>query len=281
MTSPFTSSTLSPVALSDSWSRTLSSPACNYRLSVAVPSSPAPAEGFPVLYLLDANAGFATVAETHRRLSRRPDATDVGPAVIVGIGHETDSLYDTALRHRDFTGPVSNPQRAAAGAKEGNAAEFLAFIEHQVKPLIGEAFPICTERQILVGHSLAGFFTLWVLANRPEAFAGYVALSPSLWWDPSLIDSIGGMALPSRLPRTFLAVGEWEEKLAPWQVGQEGSLEVLARRQQRRMVSNVENLGKILTERLGPPHAQCTVFPNEDHASVFTAGIGRAMRMML
>lgn len=262
-------STLRPAAaLNNTWTDTLSSTQCNYRISVAIPQESAPPEGFPVLYLLDANAGFATVVETHRRLSRRPDATHVRPAVIVGIGHETDALYDTSLRQRDFGGGE-------------DSARLLALIEEQVKPLIAQSAHINPQHQILLGHSLAAYFTLWVLRHQPSAFQSYVALSPSLWWDASLSQQISDMDLPEPPPRVFLAVGEWEEQLAPWQHGQAGSEVILQRRLQRRMVSNVQQLGIILQQRLGTERTQCTVFPQEDHASVFGIGISRAMRALL
>jgi hypothetical protein len=41
-----------------------------WRIFLAVPDVPAPATGFPLIVLLDANAGFATLTETLRRARR-------------------------------------------------------------------------------------------------------------------------------------------------------------------------------------------------------------------
>lgn len=275
--------------LPNSWTQSLQSPyGAHYQISVAMPKEPAPEEGFPVIYLLDANASFATVVETHRRLSRRPDATGVGPAIIVGIGHDTQKLYDTALRQRDFTparpaadqAPRGGAGQAAADNNSG-AAEFLAFIQTQVQPLIQQEFAVAADRQVLAGHSLAAFFTLWVLASQPAAFHGYIALSPSLWWDTGLLDQLATLPSESANRRVYLAVGEWEEALAPWQLGQPGSAEILQRRQQRRMVSNVHKCAEVLAARLTNGQLQCQTFDDEDHASIFAVGISKGMRMML
>src|SRR5690606_31016889 len=117
----------------------------SYRISVALPTAPAPAAGYPVLYLLDAGATFATVVETHRRLARRPDATGVGPACIVGIGHESASLYDPALRQKDFLASGAEPFLDYLGTLHGRLAAEL---------------PLDPARRVLVGHSLAGLFSL-------------------------------------------------------------------------------------------------------------------------
>src|SRR5690606_2110637 len=155
--------------------------------------------------LLDAGATFATVVETHRRLARRPDATGVGPACIVGIGHESGSLYDSALRQKDFLG-------------SGNAAPFLHYLAEDLPPRIEHAFAVDPARRVLAGHSLAGLFTLWTLVNRPQSFSGYVSLSPSLWSDPGLQDGVQSLARGTKgdPTRVFIGVGGWEELLPPW-----------------------------------------------------------------
>lgn len=264
--------------LPDTWTETLKSAnGVSYQVSVAVPKGPVPEQGFAVIYLLDANASFATVVETHRRLSRRPDATGVGAAVIVGIGHDTEALYDTRMRQRDFT-PA---QSAGPNQSDGGADEFLEVIQTQVQPLICQEFAADPRRQILAGHSLAAFFTLWVLARQPEAFQGYIALSPSLWWDPTLIEALTSRSSLPNDCSVYLAVGEWEEALAPWQLGQPGSDDIRQRRVQRRMVSNVQECARRLAAKLPPDRLLCQIFADEDHASVFAIGISKAMRMML
>lgn len=58
---------------------------------VGKPPSPS---GYPVIYLLDANAAFGTMAEAVGLRSRRPEVTGVVPSVVVGIGYATDEPLD-------------------------------------------------------------------------------------------------------------------------------------------------------------------------------------------
>ena len=120
-----------------------------------------------------------------------------------------------------------------------------------------------------------------MLANQPDAFQGYIVLSPSLWWAPDILEQLTAHPELPDLCSVYLAVGEWEEALAPWQLGQPGSDDILQRRLQRRMVSNVQECGRRLATKLPPERLLCHTFPDEDHASVFAIGISKGMRMML
>lgn len=272
MTSPDSARSHPAFTLDDTHSWVEQANGGSYRISIALPAAPTPARGLPVLYLLDAGATFATVVETHRRLARRPDATGVGPACIVGIGHESRSLYDPDLRQKDFL---------ATGAES-----FLDYLSGLHRRLEGELLP-ASSRRVLAGHSLAGLFSLWALVHRPQAFSGYVSLSPSLWSNPELQAQAAGLAHGAgndpagNRPRVFIGVGGWEEVLPPWMAGQAGSEEIQARRAQRRMASNAESFARTLQKLDGGPETVFELFPDEDHASVFAVGISRAMRHVL
>lgn len=239
---------------------------------------------FPVLYLLDANASFASVVETNRRLSRRPDATQVAPAIIVGIDGDTEALYDTSLRKKlysDLAGAEGEGTQATA--TEG-AAVFLDFIRFTLRPMIERDFPADADQQSLLGHSLAGYFTLWTLANAPAAFQGYAAISPSLWHNASTMEALTSgrwRQSANQAPSLFLAVGQWEESLAPWQHQHGNASEIAERRQERRMVSNLLTLGTALKQQLGEEKVNSRAYEDEDHASIFSSTLSRAMRHLL
>ncbi len=74
----------------------------SYRIFVSIPAEQPPASGYPVFYVLDANAVFATVVDAVRVQGRRPEKTGVSPAVIVGIGYQTDVPF-ASDRFYDFT----------------------------------------------------------------------------------------------------------------------------------------------------------------------------------
>ena len=255
-----------------------------YRIFLAMPSGAPPARGFPVIYMLDANAGFATFVEALRRGAVRPQGTGVVPAVIVGIGYPTDDVYDRARRTFDYT---SGPSAEASLGRDGAAPEtggrdaFLAFIEQVLKPEIAQRCPIDPARQTLFGHSLAGYFTLDVLARNTPAFSAYVAVSPSIWWDEERL--VAGLAETQKAPvRLSIMVGEWEQKLAPWQREREGAEEMQARRTRRAMADRAKGFAELAGWALGPgATVQFALMPDEDHASILPVAMTRALRFVL
>lgn len=161
-----------------------------YRIFAAMPAGEPPPGGYPVVYMLDGNTVFGTMVEALRMQCPRPDKTGVLPAVIVGIGYETNSVYHPA-RYYDYTPAPSDQYFATSDGsplpEQGGADAFLAFLEEELKPVIEGKFRIDARRQTLFGHSLGGLFALHVLFTRPEAFQIYVAGSPSMHWCTELL----------------------------------------------------------------------------------------------
>ncbi|WP_245801385.1 alpha/beta hydrolase [Pollutimonas bauzanensis] len=151
------------------------------RLYLAYPQGAAPAQGWPVLYMLDGNAAFQALAAAGRGdLARR--------AVLVGIGYDVEARLDGDARAWDYTprlpgaGDDGTPDPRAAQRRNGGADALLDLIELRIKPLVRAAAPVDDTRQTLYGHSYGGLFVLHALRARPGAFQRYVAASPSLWW---------------------------------------------------------------------------------------------------
>ena len=232
----------------------------DYRINLFIPDAPPPESGFPSMIVLDGKALFVTVAETADRLGRRPEATGVQPAVIIGVGHHGEGLYDLAQRHRDFTlGPAASE---TIPHETGGADRFLAFLIDELLPLVAQIVPLDRARRALVGHSLAGLFTLHALAARPTAFAAYGAISPSIWWDKEgVMRAITG--LNDRSPRLFLAAGE-RERTPPG-----------ARRSERMMVESIEALAVLTVPLI---ETTLRIFPEEDHGSVVSVATTRFLR---
>lgn len=276
---------------SETW-RMVSATGDEYRVLIARPSGSPPPGGFPVIYLLDANATFGTVTEAVRLRARRPDVTGVVPCVVVGIAYPTQEPYDRRRRTFDFTaGPAADARLAAragdASAPTGGGDAFRHWIEQQLIPRVDSAFPINPLRTALVGHSLGGYFAVRALLESPQIFRSYVAASPSLWWERDrlfdLADGFGKrldeIAVPTRV---LLTVGEYEEGLSPGEVGQEGASTVAERRDARAMVSNTRSLAERLA---GLHHPRLTVafeeFAGEDHASAVLRTINVLLRFVL
>lgn len=159
----------------------------HYRVQIGIPKSPAPAAGYPVIYMLDGNAALATLTSADlSHLSTR------SAPVIVALGYDTEARLDTMARAYDYTPPAPR----AAGATEevvvrgrpgGGADVFLDLIVSQIKPAVQALAPIDPSRQTLWGHSYGGLFTLYTLLTRPELFQRYVAGDPSIWWGDGTI----------------------------------------------------------------------------------------------
>ncbi|MBA1280152.1 alpha/beta hydrolase [Stutzerimonas stutzeri] len=156
----------------------------DYRIFVSQPQHEPPPGGYPVLYVLDGNALFPSLAIQAQALEARPDPTLRNSVLIVGIGYPGEGLYDFKARAEDYTPDAEDRQRQPGREPppSGGAERFLEFIETELKPMIAERYPVDPARQTLFGHSYGGLFTLYTLLNRPQAFSGYVAASPSIWW---------------------------------------------------------------------------------------------------
>ena len=243
------------------------------RIDLLVPAGAPPAAGWPSIWLLDGAGCFGTCAEAMRRMSRRSDATGVVPQVVVGIS-AADGARDTdrARRQRLFTTPRSDRPDA------GGAEAFLRFLLEEVRPQVAGRAALDPAGGTLWGHSLAGYFTLWVLAHAPAAFRSYAAISPSVWWDRPLLED-GLARLQPAGPRALVCIGEWEDALPPWQAQAPGAADALARRQARQMVAGARDIAGLLARRLGEDRVQFRLLPEEDHASILSAAIPRMLRM--
>jgi predicted alpha/beta superfamily hydrolase len=109
----------------------------------------------------------------------------VQPMIVVGVGYPGDAPMDLARREFDFLPAhlATKPQAGIPWLNGGGADMFLSFLLAELRPAIARRYPVDPDRQSLTGHSLGGFFTLYVLVNKPSAFHNYAAISPSLWWD--------------------------------------------------------------------------------------------------
>ena len=123
-----------------------------------------PDRRYPVVIVLDGEWHLDHVAQTSSNLHW----LGLGePVIAVGV------INGVAGRRADFISPeyTSRPARAD---------RFLEFLETEALPAIDQELRT-TETRILHGYSLGGLFAVYSLIQRPELFAGRLALSPSLW----------------------------------------------------------------------------------------------------
>jgi predicted alpha/beta superfamily hydrolase len=179
-----------------------------HRLFLAVPKAAPPPSGWPVLYMLDGNAAFDFL--TAADLARVPGL------VIVGVGYDTEKQFSRELRTLDFTAPDGPGDGLRAdhvheGRTAGGAAIFHDRLTGPLRAAAEAGLAIDPARRTLWGHSFGGLFTLYALLARPEGFARYAAISPSIWWDEALIRRIAARAAPASRP-LLVALGDREKR---------------------------------------------------------------------
>ncbi len=75
--------------------------------------------------------------------------------------------------------PVSQPR------KPGGADHFLQFIDQEAFPLIQSEYRSDPDDKTIIGHSSAGYFSLYVLFRQPQMFHRYVVASA---WFPEDVE---------------------------------------------------------------------------------------------
>lgn len=202
----------------------------SYRVKVYVPDGKAPAEGFPVLYILDGNVLFGSFQSAVRTESQ---AGDIEPTVVVGIesgdgAHGADRTFDFTyldLTEREKSIVVdlgSNP-------RYGGYERFLEVIQQEIRPAVSKAANVDQRRSAILGWSLGGLFVVHTMMVHPDAFGTYIALSPALWrTDRAVFKELPGFGhrvdAQHLQVRLFVGVGSLEGQMSPgmktWPVDQ-------------------------------------------------------------
>ena len=226
----------------------------------------------PVVYLTDGNMMFPMVLSTLRLLQF---GNELPPLILVGIGY-ADSANSMALRNRDLT-PTNDTafvERAATAgppilphAQPGGADAYLDFIRDHVKPLIEQTYPAKPGDDTLMGESLGGLFTLHALFTRPHEYTRYVAGSPSIWWDDTVLfktEAAYAQANQDLNATLFISIGSLEQPVEAESFG---------------MVTNMHKMADTLTARDYPSlNLTRYEFDGETHLSVIPATFSRGLR---
>jgi len=155
-----------------------------YLILVRTPPDYDPDSGkkYQVVFQLDATSFGPQFDITAGYASELEKLNEIGETIVVGIGYPYNDEKAPARnkgRGRDY---VSNNDDGTPGG----ADNFLKFIVEELFSYIESKYSIDTEKRIIMGHSLGGFFTLYTMlktAGESSPFAGYVAGDPSLGLD--------------------------------------------------------------------------------------------------
>ena len=129
---------------------------------------------YPVLYILDARAHFTAMAAMANQLGEELFWPKM---IVIGI-ENTDRLRDLTPSkiHRLNEMPETYLDNT------GGASDFLEFISRELIPYVEAHYPVTAYRSLL-GHSLRGLFTTYVMHTGTKAFRNFIAIDPSFWWD--------------------------------------------------------------------------------------------------
>lgn len=135
-----------------------------------------PKAKYPVIYLLDGDAHFYSVAGMLHQLSTINGNTLVPEMIVVGIPN-TDRTRDlTPTYVKEVFGDTTFSKTSGGGEN------FTTFISDELIPYMDSHYPT-TAYRTLIGHSLRGLMSINTLVHHPNLFANYLAIDPSLWWD--------------------------------------------------------------------------------------------------
>lgn len=160
---------------------------------------------FPVLYMPDGG-----MAEDFPHVAGEVDVSIknavIRPVIVVGI--------ENTERRRDLVGPTVIPAEQKAAPHAGGAVRFRAFLRDELKPAIARRYRTSGETAI-IGESLAGLFVVDTFINEPALFDGYIAASPSLWWNAQALVRDAGPSLAwwSAGPKTLYLASADEEDI--------------------------------------------------------------------
>lgn len=132
---------------------------------------------YPVVYALDGDSHFFSLAAMIKQLSENGDGLQFPEMIIVAV-QNTD-------RNRDLT-----PSRDTAAAmmdkntagRTGGGDKFLAFISTELIPHIDSLYPTAPFR-VFIGHSFGGLMVIDALVHHKDLFNAYLAIDPSMMWD--------------------------------------------------------------------------------------------------
>jgi hypothetical protein len=257
-----------------------------YQISVALPLTYKDSkQSYPVLYSLDANGEFGTIAETARLLAMKGNGNfaPIPELIVVGIGYPVGGYFEYGLnkyRNLDYTPTATKEEWITEANKEqklkdlpldseipgGGASEFLRFIHEQLIPDIETKYRVISTDRALFGYSLGGLFATYVLFQEQwnKLFQRLVISSPSLWWDDKII-----FQMEKQYAKTHTALP------LPTRV----FISVATNCGNPIMMFSFEKLVNVLKERkYANLEWESHIFKGEDHYSVVPASISRGLR---
>ena len=139
---------------------------------------------YPVVYLLD---GEVFLPATKIVLDYYSGGF-MPEMVLVGISNNINRMRDLT------TSTIDSMYGRPFRQRNGEAENFLRFIEDELIPFVEDTYPVTSYRTI-TGHSYGGLFAIHSLLFHSDLFANYIAIDPSLDWDDQSLLEQSNMVL--------------------------------------------------------------------------------------
>lgn len=260
-----------------------------HRIFLYRPSKPAPPQGWPILYLTDGNACFATAVDALKVQASYPNGTNVSEGIVVAIGYPTDEPYDPLRRSWDLSPPPGRIYPPffpdTPDVRTGGGERFLSLIENELKPWIETQVPIDRSRQALFGHSFGGLFVLYALLTKPKAFNRWISASPAIYWENAALlamenEFLNGCHQPIDI-ELHLSAGQYEgETLAPFHKGTAEEQKRLERAKETRTVELAREMAQRWSKwTLSTETVTFEEYAGENHMSVLPVALNRAVQV--
>ena len=212
------------------------------------------AQTYPVIYLLDGDSFFHSLVGICKTFSTVKGKV-IPPSIIIGVLNID--------RTRDLTPTASAAGRDGkidpdATPQGGGSEQFSRFLTEELRPVIDSTYRT-NGRNMLIGHSYAGLFTVNTFFHHTGLFDTYLAVDPSLWWDQGKL-------------------AEEAEKLIKGKdfTGKSLYIGVASKKRTDRVDIHLNKVNRLLREVL--PQAEnlrffSKSFPEENHGTVAVPGI--------
>ena len=132
---------------------------------------------YPVAYLFDADAQFASTASMIQFLSTHYNS--VCPEMIVVGIFQKNRRKELTPTHVTVVPPYWD---AVSTKSSGGGEQFISFIEKELIPYIDSHYPT-QPYKMLIGHSLGGLTVMQTFVHHTALFNSYICIDPSMWWD--------------------------------------------------------------------------------------------------
>lgn len=218
-------------------------------------------QSYPVIYLLDGDSFFHSLVGISKTFST-VRGKFLPQSIIIGVLNVD--------RTRDLTPTASAAGRdgkIAPGAipQGGGSETFSRFLTRELRAVIDSTYRT-NGKNMLIGHSYAGLFTLNTFLRHTERFDTYLAVDPSLWWDQGkLAEEADALIEGKDFTGKSLYIG------------------VASKKRTDRVDIHLNKVNHLLTEVL--PQAEnlrffSKSFPEENHGTVAIPGIYNGIKQL-